>query len=60
MIIQVEIYEDDNGRRPFEEWFNHLPPAYAAKVTNAVSRIEIGNQSGLKAVGDGVLEWRVD
>ena len=52
MRIQVEVYEDEHGTRPFEE--------NAAKVTTAVVRLEGGNRSGLKPVGKGVSEWRID
>ncbi|CAN7737895.1 type II toxin-antitoxin system RelE/ParE family toxin [Phyllobacterium sp. LjRoot231] len=58
--MQVEVYEDERGARPFEEWFDQLPAAHAAKVTTAVVRLEGGNRSGLKPVGEGVSEWRID
>lgn len=60
MAIQVDVYEDTRGIRPFEDWFNQLPAAYAAKVTKAVARLGLGNRSGLKSVGEGVFEWRID
>ncbi|MDX3807427.1 MAG: type II toxin-antitoxin system RelE/ParE family toxin [Bosea sp. (in: a-proteobacteria)] len=60
MSVEVEVYEDENGVRPFDVWFDGLPPAHAAKVTAAVTRLGAGGQSGLKAVGHGVSEWRID
>ncbi len=58
--MPVHVYEDEAGRRPFEEWFNALPADYATKVLVARGRIEAGHASGLKPVGGGVLEWRID
>jgi putative addiction module killer protein len=45
---------------PFEEWFRDLDPVVAAKVTIALARLEQGNLGGLKSVGGGVLEHRID
>ncbi|MEO3435141.1 hypothetical protein [Inquilinus sp. CAU 1745] len=56
----VEVYEDDAGNRPFDDWFDALPSAHAAKVVVVVARLEAGNRSNLKPVGKGVLEWRID
>jgi putative addiction module killer protein len=58
--MRVVSYEDEFGRRPFDDWFNKLPPDYAIKVQLALGRIEAGHSSGLKSVGDGVHEWRID
>jgi hypothetical protein len=49
--MPVHVYEDEAGRRPFEEWFNALPADYATKVLVARGRIEAGHTSGLKPVG---------
>ena len=38
--MRVEVYEDETGRRPFNDWFNALPPNYATKVLLARGRIE--------------------
>src|SRR5215212_6925086 len=58
--MRVEVYEDETGRRPFEEWFNALPPDHATKVLLARGQIEAGLTGGLKSVGEGVHEWRID
>jgi putative addiction module killer protein len=59
MVIEVRVYEAENGNCPFDDWFNDLDATLAAKVTVAVNRIEGGHQSGLKPVGGGVSEWRI-
>jgi len=58
--MRVDVYEDEAGWRPFDEWFNALPPEYATKVLLARGRIEAGLTGGLKSVGEGVHEWRID
>ena len=60
MSVEIEVYEDASGTRPFERWFDRLPAAHAAKVTSALVRIGAGGRSGLKAVGSGVSEWKID
>jgi putative addiction module killer protein len=37
-----------------------LDPAARAKVTRAVVRMEQGNLSNVKSIGEGVLEYRID
>jgi putative addiction module killer protein len=48
------------GRSPFRGWFDTLDGRAAAKVTIAISRVEQGNTSNLKAVGRGVSGIKVD
>ena len=59
-MLDVREYLDASGRSPFGEWFADLDAAAAAKVTVAVARIEQGNLSNVKTVGEGVLEYRID
>jgi hypothetical protein len=42
--MRVDVYEDDQGRRPFDEWFKNLPPVYAIKVLIARGRLEAGTR----------------
>jgi putative addiction module killer protein len=58
--LEILQYQDANGRSPFAKWFQALDPIAAAKVTVAVTRIEQGNLSNVKGVGEGVLEYRLD
>jgi putative addiction module killer protein len=59
MLTVLEFVAPD-GSSPFGEWFAELDAAAAAKVTTAVSRMELGNFSNVKGVGTGVLEYRID
>jgi putative addiction module killer protein len=49
-----------DGESPFEEWFLGLNRQAAVRVATALSRLEQGNLSNVKGVGDGVLECRID
>ena len=59
-VLELRYYLAGDGRSPFEEWFAGLDAAAAAKVTVAVARLEQGNLSNVKSVGEGVLEYRID
>ncbi len=57
--IDVREYLTPDGRSPFGEWFDHLDPQAAAKITVAVTRLGQGNFSNVKGVGSGVFEYRL-
>jgi putative addiction module killer protein len=59
-VLELRYYLAADGRSPFEEWFSGLDAAAGAKVTVAVARLEQGNLSNVKSVGEGVLEYRID
>lgn len=58
--MELREYLDLQGRSPFAKWFEKLNAAAAAKVTVALARLEQGNFSNLKSVGEGVSEHRID
>jgi len=60
LMIDVLVYEQENGRSPFADWFADLDRQAAAKVTVAVERLRLGNFSNIKGVGDGVQEYRIN
>ena len=37
-----------------------MEPVARAKITRAIARMEQGNLSNVKSVGEGVLEYRID
>ena len=59
-MLHVREYIDAAGRSPFTKWLRALNVQAAAKVTTALERIVEGNLSNVKAVGGGVLEYKVD
>lgn len=58
--MEVREFQDEIGRSPFATWFNDLDAAAAARVTTALTRLELGNTSNTKGVGAGVFELKVD
>ena len=52
-------FEDDGGAYPFSKWFGSLNVQAALKVRTAVARMENGNFSNVKSVGQGVSEYRL-
>lgn len=59
-MATVLVYEQENGRSPFADWFADLDRQAAAKVTIAVERLRLGNFSNIKAVAAGVQEYRIN
>ena len=58
--MQILEYLDVAGDSPYRDWFESLNAQAAAKVTVALTRIELGNLSNVKGVGAGVQEYRID
>ncbi len=57
---EIRYYVTSDGRQPFAKWFAELEAAARARVTRAVVRLEQGNFSNVKSVGEGVFEYRID
>lgn len=60
MPVQILEYLDAAGRSPYRDWFEDLDAQAAARITVALTRIELGNLSNVKGVGAGVQEYRID
>jgi len=58
-MAELVLYVSDDGKSPFEDWFNGLDTAAALKVRTALARIETGNMGDVKPVGRGVSERRI-
>src|ERR1700754_1262307 len=59
-MLEIRYYAAADGREPFAGWFADLDAVARAKVTRAIARLEQGNFSNVKSVGEGVLEYRID
>lgn len=59
-MAEIRYYVAASGAEPFAEWFVALDAVARAKVTRAIARMEQGNFSNTKGVGEGVLEYRID
>ncbi len=57
---KVVEYLEPDGSSPFARWFARLDAVAGAKVTTALYRMEQGNLSNVKPVGQGVAEYRID
>jgi putative addiction module killer protein len=58
--MMIKEYIEKNGQSPFARWFETLESVAAAKVTTALYRLEQGNHSNVKSVGEGILEYKID
>ena len=59
-MVDIRYYVAADGREPFADWYSGLEVAASAKITRAITRLEQGNFSNAKSVGQGVLEYRID
>jgi putative addiction module killer protein len=59
-MIEIRYYVAAGGVQPFAAWFAELDPVARAKVARSIARLEQGNLSNAKSVGEGVLEYRID
>ncbi len=58
-MAELRQYHAPSGRSPYAQWFNNLDHLAAAKVVVSLSRLEAGNTSNVKAVGEGVNELKI-
>ena len=54
----LELYRWGN-RYPFREWYDGLSDQAANQVSNALDQLEAGNWNNVRALGDGVSEYRL-
>ena len=59
-MIELRGYIDEKGNKRFAQWLEGLNAASAAKVTIALTRMELGNFSKVEGVGSGVFEYKID
>jgi putative addiction module killer protein len=57
---EIRYYVASDGQQPFATWFADLEAVVRVKVTRALARLEQGNFSSVKSVGEGVFEYRID
>ena len=55
-MIELVVYVTEEGKAPFDDWFDKLDTAAALKVRTALARIETGNLGDVKPIGQGVSE----
>ena len=57
--VNVQEYIKEDGNSPYQKWFNSLDHIAAAKITVAISRLELGNTSSIKWFG-GIGEYKIN
>ena len=58
-MVDLIVYVTEEGKAPFDDWFNKLDTTAALKVRTAQARFETGNMGDVKPVGQGVSERRI-
>jgi putative addiction module killer protein len=59
-MLTIRYYIAADGHQPFAAWFAGLEATARTKVVRAIIRMEQGNLSNVKSVGEGALEFRID
>ena len=60
MEIEIEIYETDKEKRPFELWLRSIKEIHTrAKIRLRLDRLRIGNFGDCKTISSGVCELRI-
>ena len=58
---RVEYYETADGKSPFRAWFAALRDRKAqARIDARLARAQLGNLGQCEAVGEGVMELKID
>ncbi|MDF0553027.1 type II toxin-antitoxin system RelE/ParE family toxin [Kamptonema sp. UHCC 0994] len=58
---EIQTYETNEGRIPFEEWLDSLRDREGkAKIKGRLQRIALANLGDCKLVGENVVELRID
>ena len=60
MSFIIKEYLTSDGASPFGKWFEGLNATAAVKVRIAITRMELGNFSNSKSLGEGVWETKID
>ncbi|PIP82435.1 MAG: addiction module killer protein [Elusimicrobia bacterium CG_4_9_14_3_um_filter_62_55] len=59
-IFSLWRYRTRNGRVPVSEWIEALDAASAARILVYLERLRFGRAGGLRSVGRGVWELKID
>ncbi len=57
---ELQIYQTESGREPFNEWFNAIRDTQTQdRIQARLARLEDGNMGDCRSVGEGVSELRL-
>jgi putative addiction module killer protein len=55
---QLIVYQAENGKEPFTEWFGDLDSKIRVRIRNRLDHVEQGHYGDYKSVGKSVYELR--
>ncbi|MGB5769029.1 MAG: type II toxin-antitoxin system RelE/ParE family toxin [Crocosphaera sp.] len=59
-VIEIKLLETDEGKVPFEEWYNSLKDKVTkVRVRRHLDRVALGNFGDTESVGEGIYELRL-
>lgn len=59
--IELRYYQTSVGKQPFTEWLEDLNDRQArTRIQARLARVAVGNPGDVEAVGEGVMELRID
>jgi putative addiction module killer protein len=57
----IEIYEQADGKRPYENWLNNLKDKMArARIRARIDKVATGNFGDCKSIDKGIFELRLN
>lgn len=59
-MFDLRYYLTVDDKAPFERWFEKLNATAASKVSIALVRLEQGNTSNVKSLGEGLAEFKIN
>jgi putative addiction module killer protein len=60
-LIELRYYQTSVGEQPFVEWLGSLNDRQArTRIEARLARVAAGNLGDIEAVGEGVMELRID
>lgn len=60
-VIELRYYQTSVGEQPFVEWLKGLTDRQArTRIEARLARVVVGNIGDVEAVGEGVMELRID
>lgn len=57
---EIYVYELDNGKVPFVDWFRQLDRIHRAIIRIRLTRVRLGNFGDCESLKDGVFELKID
>ena len=58
--MTLEIYQDENGKEPFNEWLYSIKDIKTqVRIDNRLERLRIGNFGDCRTLGGGIFELRL-